>query len=165
MARRRSGKKIDFVHWTASGPHTAASLAAGSQGVQASTALHLPETIMRTRGEWTARFEGAQAGGAGVQVTAGLILVPEGTGTTVLWSPLTDSEAPWFWWDTMNLTYEEYVTDVIWASNVADGRRVVDSKAMRIVKNMEMQFVVENTTTGNAASIACTGMFRILSGT
>ncbi len=143
---RRSGhqKKIDTVHWIA---QTGGALVLGSGvsvAVQMFNAQHLPETLMRTRGEWAASLDGVQAPGAACVVTAGICIVPEGTGTTVLWSPQTDSDAPWIWWDTMHLLYEEAVTDVI-AMGTSSGRRVIDSKAMRKSRNHEVQLVVENT--------------------
>ncbi len=111
----RHGKKIETVHWTPAIDSTA-SLSAGTVAVSLLAAQHLPETILRMRGEWSCWLEGAQTGGAGIAMTAGIVLVPEGTGSTVLWSPITDGDAPWIWWDTFMLSYEEYVTDVIWNS-------------------------------------------------
>ena len=164
MPRRRSGKKIDFLHWTP-GSFSFGSQGAGASGVTVQAAQHLPETLMRTRGSWSCKLEGTQTGGQGVLVSIGTILVPEGTGTTVLWSPFTDGDAPWIWYDSMVLFYEEYVTDVIWSSNVTDGMRVIDSKSMRVNKNMELQCVVENTTLLTAASISAGGGLRTLYGT
>ncbi len=167
MAHRRSGfaKKIDTVHWTLI-QEAAINQAAGIVAFNASPAQHLPETLLRIRGEWAVDLGGAAADNVGVVVTAGLILVPEGTGTTVLWSPNTDGDAPWIWWDAMHLLYDEMVTDGNFSSQTASGRRVIDSKAMRKVRNTELQYVVENVTlsglsTGpiNAAMTA-----RVLSG-
>jgi len=98
-------------------------------------------------------------------VTAGLILVPEGTGTTVLWSPFTDGDAPWIWYDSSLLAYEEMVTDVVDIPLMTASRRVIDNKAMRIIRNQEVQFVVENTTIGSAASCNARVAGRVLSGT
>ena len=146
MANRgRHAKKIDTVHWT----FLAEAFTGFGAGAFAATALpaqHLPETLLRIRGEWAGNFDGALAGGNGVQLAGGLILVPEGTGTTVLWSPLTDGDAPWIWWDVFNLMYDEYVADVVQSSQVSSRSRVVDSKAMRKVRNTELQFVAEQAT-------------------
>jgi len=167
MARRRSfGKKIDTVHWTGVFANALGIASAGTQGTTLLPAQHLPETLMRIRGEWTAAMDGALADGSGARVTCGMILVPEGTGTTVLWSPSTDGDAPWIWWDVMHLDYEEYVADVIESTMTASGRRVIDSKAMRRVRNEELQFVVENTDpgalTGSSVNVLVAG--RVLSG-
>ena len=162
MARRRSGfaKTIDTVHWTLIQEVVVALAAGGAAARLALAAQHLPETLLRIRGEWAATLFGAQADGIGQAVTAGLILVPEGTGTTVLWSPVTDGDAPWIWWDSMGLIYREFVTDVNYSSNTSDGRRVIDSKAMRKSRNMELQLVVENA---NATGLSTSAVDVLLS--
>ncbi len=164
MARRRSGKKIDFVHWTPFSSGVAA-LSSGSSAVTMQAAQHDPETLMRIRGEYTAFLDAAGAPSRSILVTAGLILVPEGTGTTVLWSPFTDGDAPWIWYDSSLLAYEEMVTDVVDIPLMTASRRVIDNKAMRIIRNQEVQFVVENTTIGSAASCNARVAGRVLSGT
>ena len=166
MARgRRSGfaKKIDTVHWTVV-QALATSLAAGSVAFTLLAAQHLPETLLRIRGEWMAAIKGPLPPDRGVLVTMGIIQVPEGTGTTVLWSPFTDGDAPWIWWDALNLIYTEYVVDTVASQNTPDGRRVVDSKAMRKIRNTELQLVIENTTTlgGETVTAGLTG--RVLAG-
>ncbi len=164
MARRRSGKKIDFVHWlgfsNAVGAH-----AAGSTARELVAAQHLPETLMRTRGEALVYLDGVSAPGGLAIVSMGLILVPEGTGSTVLWSPLTDSDAPWFWYDSFHIGYEEAVVDVVDIPGITSARRVIDSKAMRINKNMEIQWVIENTTLQSAISVNVSVSGRFLAGT
>jgi len=164
---RRSGfaKKIDTVHWTLIS-EVFVDQAAGTAGVTALAAQHLPETLMRIRGEWMATFAAAPADGSGVSVTCGLILVPEGTGTTVLWSPISDGDAPWIWWDSFGLLWQEPSADVTMSGEASGARRVIDSKAMRKVRNRELQLVVENATvTGRtAATIDAVLMARVLSG-
>ncbi len=164
MARRRSGKKIDFVHWVRM---AASSLAqsAGSVAVNVLAAQHLPETIMRTRGNMVCFAGTTLAPGALAEIGVGMILVPEGTGSTVLWSPLTDGDAPWFWHEAFHIGYAESVTDVISVQGAAIIRKEIDSKAMRIVKNMEVQFVVENSTVSAALAVNTTLAGRILTGT
>ena len=142
--RSRHAKKIDTVHWTGNAGQFVAQ-AAGTAGATLFAAQHLPETLMRLRGEWASTLQGAQGTAVGVQVTCGICQVPEGNGTTVLWSPFTDGDAPWIWWDSFTLFYEEFVTDVNY-STIASARRVIDSKAMRKQRNTELQLVVENTT-------------------
>ncbi len=168
MPRGRSrgfAKKIEQVHWTL-GTFQALSLSAGTVAVNVLAAQHLPETLMRIRGEWAVALNSGVAPGIGVNVAVGLIQVPEGTGTTVLWSPTADGDAPWIWWDVMNLIYTEQVTDVIASIQSASGRRVIDSKAMRKLRNTELQFVAENATlTGfNAEAVNIGGSCRILAG-
>ena len=164
---RRSGfaKKIEAVHWTY-GSFQAISQTAGAIALNVLSAQHLPETLLRMRGEWAAALSGALPDGEGVALSAGLILVPEGTDTTVLWSPITDGDAPWIWWDTFHLIYREHVVDAVASLMTSSGRRMIDSKAMRKNRNQELQFVVENATiTGlSTAATDCAGSVRVLSG-
>ena len=162
-SRGRHQKTIDSVHWTY-GTFGATSQAAGVVAVNVAAAQHLPETLLRIRGEWIANPAGITGPGQAARVAVGLIQVPEGTGATVLWSPETDGDAPWIWWDVMHISYTETVTDVIAAQAVMAGRRVIDSKAMRKMRNTELQFVLENTTVQSALSIDAAGAVRVLSG-
>jgi len=164
--RRGFSKKIDSVHWTVTPAFAFNNLGAGTAANTLLNAQHLPETLLRIRGEWAAAMVGPLTPDTGVNIAAGIILVPEGTGTTVLWSPFTDGDAPWIWWDTFSLFYAEYVTDVVATVPLASRSRVIDSKAMRKVRNQEVQLVVENTTSGGqtAASLEVMGLARILAG-
>ena len=161
--RGRHQKTIDTVHWTY-GSFSAFSLAAGTIAVNVLPAQHLPETILRMRGEWTCNPAGVVGPDQSASIAVGLILVPEGTGSTVLWSPITDGDAPWIWWDTMQIVYSETVTDVIAVQGVMSGRRVIDSKAMRKVRNTQLQFVAENATLQSALSLDVVGAVRVLTG-
>ena len=160
MAHR--GRKIDTVHWTYGS--FAFIQAAGTQAANVLSAQHLPETILRIRGEWLTFLDSALAGSELISVAVGFILVPEGTGSTVLWSPITDGDAPWIWWDAAILAYEEYVPDVIHSDGTTYARRTIDSKAMRKVRNTELQCVMENATIGSAASARVLGQARVLTG-
>ncbi len=164
MPRRRSGKKIDFLHWTY-GNKSFANQQAGTAAGSVQTAQHLPETLMRTRGEYIASLDGNEVPGVSANIGLGLILVPEGTGSTVLWSPITDGDAPWYWVDYFSIGYEEPVADVIGSPIISFVRRIVDSKAMRIVKNMEQQLVIENVTVAGALGVNVLFQARFLSGT
>ena len=167
MAHGRRGgfaKKIDTVHWTLI--QESLSTGAGTLAANALAAQHLPETLLRIRGEFIVAPQAPLADAVGAVMACGLILVPEGTDTTVLWSPITDGDAPWIWWDVMHCEYQEFVTDVNYTSVTSDGRRVIDSKAMRKVRNMELQFVVENATiTGlTAMTLRASITARVLAG-
>ncbi len=61
--------------------------------------------------------------------------------------------------------YEEMVTDVVDVLGLTSQRLVIDSKAMRIVRNSEIQMVVENTTIGSALAVNLNVQGRFLSGT
>jgi len=89
MARRRQGKKIDFTRWDG-GFQTALALSAGSVAATSIAAGILPTTLLRMRGELVAYVDAASAPPTLAEIGVGLHLVPEGTGTTVLNSPLTD---------------------------------------------------------------------------
>ncbi len=160
---RRSRKKIDIVHWTY-GSFSALALSAGTVAGTVLAAQHLPETLLRTRGEILVFLDALGAPGRLVSVGVGFILVPEGTGTTVLWSPITDGDAPWFWVDYFIIGHEELVTDVVDIPEVSAARRVIDSKAMRKARNTEVQFVVENATVAAGAAINVAGQARFLAG-
>ncbi len=164
MARRRSGKKIDFVHWTG---FTGSSGAQGAGSICATlnAASHEPETLLRIRGEASVFLDTTQAPGGRALITMGIILVPEGTGTTGLWTPFTDPDAPWIWFWSTVIGYEEMVTDVVDVPIMTAARMVIDNKAMRIVRNQEIQFCVENTTLGGAVSVNSDINGRFLSGT
>ncbi len=162
--RRSNARKIDFTHWAGSSGSVFA-LSAGTSGLQMFPAAHEPETILRMRGEAVAFLDGSSAPGVLILVSMGLILVPEGTGTTVTWSPFTDSDAPWFWYESFHIGHEEAVIDVVGLQGIGFARRVIDSKSMRITRNQEVQLVVENTTLGAAQAINAAAFVRGLSGT
>ena len=145
MARRRGAKKIDFTHW-AGASASASAMAAGTVGATLFSAQHLSETLLRLRGNFVAYIDGVQAPTLQAAFGVGIILVPEGTGTTVTWSPLADPDAPWIWTDCFRLGYEEMVADVIDVPGLSIYRSIIDNKAMRIVRNQELQFVAENVT-------------------
>jgi len=164
MARRGITKKISHVRWKAL-TGIAANLSVGSAGIVALAATEFAETVMRTRGELLVWLDAVQSPGSWVRWGFGLVCVPEGTGTTVIWSPLTDANAPWFAYASGHLAYEEYVTDVVAAQQVQAHRRIIDSKAMRkCPPDMEVQAVFENVTVGNASDINFAFVGRLLMG-
>ncbi len=161
----RPAKKINTTRWTASVPSTFA-LAAGSVAVNVIPAGAPSETILRTRGTGVAFMDGAQApSGQLALVSMGLVLVPQGQGTTVIWDPLNDDSAPWFWWQEVIIGYEEMVTDVIDIPGLTSARFEVDSKAMRKGNSdEEVQFVVTNTALNSSTSVNLAVAFRFLLG-
>jgi len=168
MANRgRHQKKIETVHWTVGN-----SINSLGQAINTNAAFllfpaqHLPETLLRMRGEWVCSLVTTQASASGSRVIAGIIQVPEGTGTTVLWDPSGDGDAPWIWWDTMQLMYVEYVADQVSAQAAGSARRVIDSKAMRKQRNTELQFVISTEDPGalTGVSVNVLAVVRALSG-
>jgi len=161
--RRRSGKKIDFVHWSY-GSGNVQALSAAAAAVNVFPALHEPETLLRLRGECICYIDGAQAPGVLSAQGVGLILVPEGTGTTVLWSPIVDGDAPWIWVWYPQLGYEEAVVDAVDVPAISGARMVIDNKAMRIIRNQEIQMVCENATVKSAVGVNTSMQVRALTG-
>ncbi len=161
--RVRHAKKIDTVHWTLFSWVTT-GFAAGTVGINLLSAQHLPETLLRLRGRWGAHISSAVAPGLLASISVGIIQVPEGTGTTVLWSPQTDGDAPWIWWDQVFIGHEEAVVDAIGVQSIAGQQVVIDSKAMRKLRNTELQLVAENATINSAVSVDLYGGGRALAG-
>jgi len=119
---------------------------------------------MRARGNLLAFADTTQAPGGLIDVAVGMVLVPEGTGTTVLWSPITDAIAPWFFYSRFHLGYEEMVTDVVDVPIATGYREAIDSKAMRKIRpDLEIQFVVEQATiaTAMAVNVRVAGRFLL----
>jgi len=83
----------------------------------------------------------------------------------VLWSPRTDSDAPWIWWTEFALGYEEMVSDTVDVPSMTGYREVIDNKAMWIIRNQEVQIVWENSSILTAADFNGYMAGRILSGT
>jgi len=165
MARRRSraGKKIDFVRWIGS----TFSKDAFSAGTAAATLFSqtLPVTIMRQRGELVIWHDGLTASPKSALIGVGLIVVPEGSGTTVTVSPITDPEADWFFYSSHVIGYEEAVTDVIDIPGLQLARERIDGKAMRRMGSTdEVQIVVENVTLLAATAVKVSAHFRTLLG-
>jgi len=170
MARRRlpAGrtfqKTINTHRWDAVSV-VAAPLTAGATAITALGAGRPPETLLRTRGTGVAYADGVAAPPKLVQVSMGLVLVPQGQGTTVIWDPFSDPNAPWLWFQEVMVGYEEYVTDVIDNPGISMARFDVDSKAMRKAgDDEEIQFVVTNTTISGAISVNVVVAFRFLLG-
>jgi len=164
MARTRHAKKVRYTRWEGL-QQTFAGRAAGTAGANIISAASDPQTLLRTRGELVCSLDGTQAPGALIAVGVGLILVPEGTGTSVLWSPISDPNAPWFYYSQFVLGYEEMVTDVVDTAGFPLVRLTIDSKAMRIQRSdVEIQMVVENVTLGSAAEVTLAVTGRMLFG-
>ena len=164
MARRTSRKTVQTLRWKKVRIDSGV-LSAGSLSVTALAAEEFPDTVMRTRGELAGFVSGVQAPGALVSWAFGLVCVPEGTGATVIWSPITDGNAPWFVYATGHLGYEEYVADVVQAVALSSFRMEIDSKAMRkCPPDMELQAVFQQSSVGTAADIRIAFTGRILLG-
>ena len=128
--------------------------AAGNASLQFSTVGVLQSTLHRIRGEVAGYIDATAVPGGLAQVSYGIILVPEGSTTNTQFNPVSDANAPWLLYGQASLGYEEMVTDVIAVPGMTYFRHVIDNKAMRIIRpDVEMQFVVVNTTTFTAIPI------------
>ncbi len=164
VSRGRPAKTIHTVRWTGLQGFSN-SLSAGSVAVNILAAGAPAETVLRMRGWFATWLSGASAPTKMVLVSAGLILVPEGQGTTVIWDPFNDVNAPWIWFTEVTLGYDEHVTDVIDSPAMTAARTEIDSKAMRKGgTDEELQLVVTNTTLAAAATIRMSLSGRVLLG-
>jgi len=165
QGRGRPAKTIDNLRWTGGQVAFSGAQAAGSIAINVLGAGVPRETIMRTRGQVFVGMDSGQVPGRLVLVSMGLVLVPEGQSTTVIWDPFNDSEAPWFWFHESIIGYEEGVTDVVDYPGYTTDRVMVDSKAMRKANvDEEVQFVITNTTVNGSAPVNVVGAFRFLLG-
>ena len=157
-------KRIRVVRWEGVAMSDLARTA-GTIGKTAVASDTEPSTIMRTRGELIIYLSTANAPGIFARYGFGISCVPEGTGATVLRSPLTDQNAPWFVYHAGHLGYDEMVTDVVQAHGLSGHRVQIDSKAMRkCPPDVEVQAVLELVTIDAAATINWAFVGRILMG-
>jgi len=123
------------------------------------------ETIMRIRGSLGCYIDGLEAPGGSAIISVGLIVMPDGTGTTVTVDPFNNSEASWLYYNNFLVAYEEYVTDVVDCPGMTFFRQEIDVKAMRILRpGQELQFVITNTTVDNAVNVNLRAQMRVLFG-
>ncbi len=168
MARPRSRprgheKSIDVVRWA--GAHHQFNAQGAGTIAQLMVSDGLTEILLRIRGEIVCFMDGASAPAKLVRLGIGALVVQAGSGTTVIQSPLSDGDAPWLFYETFDIGYEEMVTDVIDVPGITSFRKTIDSKAMRILRpGREVQLVVENITLGSAASVNLGFGFRMLLG-
>ena len=158
MARHRGNsghvKKIENLIWQNSQGANLAQSAGSVAAIAFATVGTLPVTLLRLRGEFLSWLDAAGAPGEVVQVNAGIIFVPEGTATTVVYSPQSDANAPWLWYAAFTLGREEQVVDVIALEALAMKRIEIDNKVMRRIRlDVEVQFVIETVNvSGSPAS-------------
>ncbi len=165
MARRRGVKKIDNLIWELSTGSVLAQ-AAGTSALNFSTVGTTPTTLLRLRGEIVGYLSGTQSPTGLAVLTCGIIKVPEGSSTTAQYDPVSDANAPWLWFSSYFLGYDETVVDVIQSTvAVSSFRETIDNKAMRRIRpDEELQFVVTNTTVGAARSTNIAYSIRWLQG-
>ena len=157
MARQHSRSRArplkNWYNWQLSTGSFSAQ-AAGNASLNFSSVGSVQTTLHRIRGEVVGYVDSMSVPGGLAQVTYGIILVPEGSGTNTQFNPVSDANAPWLLYGQASIGYEEMVTDVIDVPGMTAFRHVIDNKAMRIIRpDLEMQFVLVNTTTFTAIPI------------
>ena len=161
MARGASGRRTDYI-WNGTGVGLSIS-SGGSQLSDITGQFGAAGTIFRVRGELLASID-SPTDGAKVLITAGIIRITEeqlAVGITAVPNPLADLDADWLWHGFVPLMF---VTPDA-ASGEAAGRLVIDSKAMRKMRQGELLGMVvdSNALTGTDAVDIVFGV-RILFG-
>ena len=168
IARRptlaRPVKKMDNKVWQySSGGFT--GLSASTVAAAFATVGSLPTTLLRLRGNILCVLDGVDEPGPSAEIQAGIILVPEGSAATVQYDPGSDENAPWLWYTSFTIAYEEPVANVVSVPAGSGFREVVDNKAMRKIRpDVEMQIAVANTTIGAALTVSFFYNIRWLQG-
>ncbi len=151
MARtRRAGRRAD-LRWTFGSSSFAAQGAGSASNVIVSSGS-TSQTLVRTRGNLLAYVDAAQVPGGLVQVAIGMLVVQAGSTATSL--PLTDGEAPFFYYDAFAIGYEEMVIDVVDVPGITSYRKEIDVKAMRVIRpDQDIVLIVEQASILSAQSI------------
>jgi len=162
---RRGGRQIESTRWSG-GTSTFAAQTAGATALTfINASADPPETLLRLRGELVSWAQGPDAPDVATHCALGIALVPEGSSTTVTWSPITDDDAPWWFYQDWVLGYEEMVTDVIDVPGLAVFRKTIDLKGMRILRpDVEAQIVFEQSTLIAAMTVNTILTSRVLFG-
>ena len=77
-----------------------------------------------------------------------MIIVPEGQGTTVIWDPFNDVNAPWIWFTEFAVAYEEMVNDVIDVPGMSSMTVLVEHESNTLMpqQNSTTQRRIHNTS-------------------
>ncbi len=162
MARRRSGRRAD-LRWTFGSTSALATAAGGTPSAVIVSSGNVSQTLMRIRGSILSWLDTTQAPGGAIFCAMGIIIMPEGQGATTVSSPIADANAPWIWFQSWELAYEEYVTDVIDAPLATVFRAEIDSKAMRILRpDQELQVVFESLNISGSLAVNTAMQARFL---
>jgi len=156
---------MESVRWTGASASFFGQAAGSAAAVFISASDDPPETLLRIRGELTCWVDGPAAPATAVEVGVGIALVPEGSGTTVQWLPITEANAPFLMYERFTLGYEEMVSDVIDVPGLTMFRKVIDVKAMRIIRpDVEVQIAIEQASLNGAEVINLVFSHRTLIG-
>jgi len=168
MARRGSGKTIDYKEWTGMNFSDQTAAADGTLIGAGLISFAVPATILRARGFVQASFDATQQVGDRMRVTWGLGIVSTDAatlGATAVPDPAGEPEYPWLWWGSMLLRSELAAGVNAWGLSAQ--RLEVDTKAMRRVKpGQSLVWVMEAASTAGApATLFEFGQTRVLIGT
>ncbi len=162
MAKQRSGRRTDY-EWTSFGTSALALAANGTAAVAFHTFLQT-NTVYRIRGELLCWLDAGQAAGDVMRVGVGIQVGMEDIDTTVLTSPLADTDVPWMWSYFGHLAAESQTAGADLAG-LSFARIPIDTKAMRRVKNQQvLQVVFETVTVGGAEVCNFAVAGRVLTG-
>ena len=121
-------------------------------------------TIRRLRGEILYSILSLAAATDRVRMTSGIAVVSTDAfvdvGATAMPDPDDDMAYPWLWWDTVLINPE---TTTVGLDGITSIRRVVDSKAMRIMREDQiLAWMVQFLDESGTVSAAVGGNTRIL---
>ncbi len=167
MARRGSGRVIDFKSWlTRLRSETSISVVGTSMaaGVLSFTG---PGTILRCRGFVQAHFDSTAQISDTMTLTFGLGLVSTDAavvGSSAMPDPGGNSDYPWLWWGSMRLRSELAAGPSAWG--ISAQRLEIDTKAMRRIKpEQTLVLVVEAASASGAPETVIEfGQTRVLIG-
>jgi len=159
---RSTGRRADYI-WN--GVSSSLTVTSGSSGIQdVSGAFGQSGTIVRIRGNILASLDSPTINEK-TAVAMGIIRTTEeqlAVGITAIPNPQADLDADWQWHGFLPL---QAVVDVTSGAGSQEnvGRLVIDSKAMRKVRQGEnLTFVVDNTAISGTPEIDVTFGIRIL---
>ena len=141
---------------------SALALSAGDTSAVVISPVTESQTIVRTRGELLCWMDGAPTPPRLIRVGIGLLVQQAGATATV--SPLTDGDAPFFWYDVVTLMSDNTAAGGAPQQPMASSRAVVDGKAMRVLRPDQDIFVVIETADvvgASASDIGFDGRFLI----
>ncbi len=167
MARRHTGRVIDFKAWLAI-PSWSAAVSGTSTTINGILSFTGPGTILRARGFVQASLDATMQVGDEISMAWGLGIVSTDAavaGATAMPDPGGDADYPWLWWEQMTLRSEETLQGFSWGLTAQ--RVDVDTKAMRKFKPGQTLLVINQVTSSSGAPVTNLdiGQIRVLIGT
>ncbi len=145
MAGRRSGRGPDYNWGSFQGEITAVDLAEGTVATGSTGFIFAQAgTVVRMRGLVTAELDAGAATAENALIVLGIIKVSQNAfdvGITAIPNPTDDSGEDWIWQGSLYVSTGSQSGGADFGSNAVD-RVVVDSKAMRKIKDGEVFVIV-----------------------